>query len=213
MLIVPLDDRFFSSTRGRIVALLRRGARTASDLVQALGLTDTAIRVHLATLERDGLVQRSGERRGAGKPAAAYGLTPAAERLFPRAYERALRGLLEALSEELPPEVLERAVREAGRRLAASLRRAPSGADSQARLAQALAFFSELGGLPEVTRRDGGTVLTSSSCPLAGVVADHPEVCLLAEALLSELLGAPVHQECPQGAPPRCAFQLPAASA
>src|SRR5215217_7354360 len=151
MLIVPLDDRFFGSTRGRIVALLRRGARTAGDLAQALGLTDTAIRVHLATLERDGLVQRSGVRRGAGKPAAAYGLTAAAERLFPRAYERALRGLLDALSEALPPDALERAVREAGRRLAASARGAPSAAASRARLDQAMAFFGELGGLPEVT--------------------------------------------------------------
>jgi predicted ArsR family transcriptional regulator len=120
---------------------------------------------------------------------------------------------LDALSEELPPDALERAVREAGRRLAASAGGAPAAADSRARLDRALAFFGELGGLPEVTRRDGGAVLTSSSCPLAGVVADHPAVCLLAEALLAELLGAPVHQECPRGAPPRCAFRLSAATA
>src|ERR671928_1702040 len=77
------DKRFFASTRGRIVALLRRTARTVDELAAALDLTDNAVRAHLATLERDGLVEQQGVRRGAGKPAAAYALTLEAEHLFP----------------------------------------------------------------------------------------------------------------------------------
>ena len=82
------DERFFASTRGQVVALLRRGNRTVEELAQALGLTDNAVRAHLATLERDGLVRQAGLRGGPSKPAYAYALTPAAGRLFPRRMER-----------------------------------------------------------------------------------------------------------------------------
>jgi predicted ArsR family transcriptional regulator len=58
-----LDRRFFSSTRGRIVALLRAATRTVDELADALGLTDNAVRAHLVTLERDGLVEPSGQPR------------------------------------------------------------------------------------------------------------------------------------------------------
>ena len=50
--------RFFTSTRGKIITLLRRASRTVDELAQALDLTDNAVRAQLAALERDGLVQR-----------------------------------------------------------------------------------------------------------------------------------------------------------
>ncbi len=53
-----LDQKFLESTRGRIVALLRRSGRTVEELARALGLTDNGARAHLATLERDGIVRQ-----------------------------------------------------------------------------------------------------------------------------------------------------------
>ena len=47
------DQRFFESTRGRVVARLRRRRHTVEELAQELELTDNAIRAHLATLERE----------------------------------------------------------------------------------------------------------------------------------------------------------------
>ena len=68
---------FFASTRGQIITLLRRSSRTVDELAQALELTHTAVRAHLAALERDGLVHQRSERRGSGKPSSVYDLTPA----------------------------------------------------------------------------------------------------------------------------------------
>ena len=79
------NQRFLASTRGQIITLLRRSSRTVDELAQALNLTDNAVRAHLATLERDGVVQQSGVRRGSGKPASVYDLAPEAEQLFPKA--------------------------------------------------------------------------------------------------------------------------------
>ena len=54
------DTKFFESTRGRIVVLLRRSGRTVEELARALGLTDNGVRAHLAVLERDGIAAAAG---------------------------------------------------------------------------------------------------------------------------------------------------------
>ncbi len=54
------DQKFFASTRGQIVTLLRRTSYTVEELAQAVGLTDNGVRAHLAILERDGIVQQRG---------------------------------------------------------------------------------------------------------------------------------------------------------
>ena len=43
-------DRVLGSTRGRVIALLRRGPRTVNELADDLGLTDNAVRTHLSAL-------------------------------------------------------------------------------------------------------------------------------------------------------------------
>ena len=59
-------NRFLDSTRGQVATLLRRGSRTVEELAVELGLTDNAVRNHLALLERDGVVRQVGVRRGKG---------------------------------------------------------------------------------------------------------------------------------------------------
>src|SRR5215217_4418285 len=90
------NQRFLETTRGRILGLLRCGARTVEELAQAISLTDNAVRAHLATLERDGMVRSAGIRRGAGagKPSTLYELPPEAELVFSRAYPPVLTALL-----------------------------------------------------------------------------------------------------------------------
>ena len=51
-------------TRGRIVDLIRRSPCTATEIARELGLTYNAVRGHLTTLERDGLVRSRGARQG-----------------------------------------------------------------------------------------------------------------------------------------------------
>jgi predicted ArsR family transcriptional regulator len=204
-----LDRKFFESTRGRIVALLRRTGLTVDELAQELGLTDNGVRAHLATLERDGVVRQRGSVRrgsGGGKPAYVYELTPEAEDLFPKAYEPVLLRLLDVLSERLGPEESEALLRAVGRSLAEG-RTTPSD-DVHARLEAAVNVLDELGGLAELEERDGVLVIRGYSCPLAAVTPDHPEVCRMAETLLTELAGVPIHEHCDRGESPRCCFEV-----
>jgi predicted ArsR family transcriptional regulator len=203
------DEKFFESTRGQIVTLLRRSNRTVEDLAGALDLTDNGVRAHLAVLERDGIVRQRGSVRrssGGGKPAYVYELTQEGEDLFPKAYEPTLRRLLDILSDQLGPEESEALLRSVGRRLAEEH---STRADSaHARLEAAVEVLNELGGLAELEERDGAVVIRGYSCPLAGVTPDHPEVCRMAESLVAEVAGVPVHERCDRGERPRCCFEV-----
>ena len=203
------DERFFESTRGQIVTLLRRSGRTVEDLARVLDLTDNGVRAHLAILERDGIVRQRGSVRrssGGGKPAYIYELTEEAEDLFPKAYEPVLSRLLDVLSNRVGSEESEELLRSVGRRLAEE--HSVGTHDTHARLESAVEIFNELGGLAELEERDGTLVIRGYSCPLAGVTPDHPEVCRMAETLITELAGVPVYEHCDRGERPRCCFEV-----
>jgi predicted ArsR family transcriptional regulator len=203
------DERFFESTRGRIVMLLRRSGRTVEELANSQGLTDNGVRAHLAVLERDGIVRQRGSVRrgsGGGKPAYVYELTPKAEDLFTKAYEPTLRRLLDVLAERMGPEDTDALLRAVGRGLAEG-KTIPTGG-TRARLEVAVAVLNELGGLAQLEERDGAYVIQGYSCPLAALTPDHPEVCRMAETLVTEVAGVPVYERCDRGERPRCCFEV-----
>lgn len=200
-------QRFYDTTRGRVLWLLRRENRTVDDLASEIGVTDNAVRSHLAALERDGLIAQRALRRGKGKPAILYGLTEHAESLFPKAYGAVLHQLLDVLVEREEPDEIEHVLRKVGRRLAAA--RGPQAGDLEQRLRAAIDAIQELGGSAELIEREGADmVIQGYGCPLAGTVVDHPEVCHLVESLLEELTGVSIREDCERGEPPRCRFHV-----
>lgn len=207
----PLNSqRFLETTRGRILGLLRCDTRTVEELAQALDLTDNAVRAHLSTLERDGMVRSAGVRRGtgAGKPSTVYELPPGAEVVFSRAYPPMLGALLEELVAQLPSEQMEALLAATGRRLAEPLL-PPGTASRTARLRAAAEVLNALGGAASLEEGEGGTIIRGCGCPLASTVARRPEICRAFEALLSEVVGVPVRQCCHRGERPSCCFEVP----
>ena len=202
------EERFFASTRGQVVTLLRRSDRTVEDLAWVLGLTDNGVRAHLTVLERDGIVRQRGVvRRGSGKPAYVYGLTPQAEELFSKAYRPVLRELLDVMAERVGSEETEVLLRAVGSRMAdADGRDVPAGG-IRARLEAGVALLNELGGLAELEEHGDTVLIRGYSCPLTAVVAGHPEVCRMIESLLTELTSVPIHEHCDRGDSPRCCFE------
>jgi predicted ArsR family transcriptional regulator len=203
-----LDERFFESTRGRIVRLLRGTTSTVNELTEALGLTDNAVRAQLLSLERDGLVRQSGTQRGSRKPHFAYELTPEAERLFPKAYDVLLNRLIAVLKGRLAPEEVATILRDVGRSLADDQALEQPAGDLESRLERALGTLEAIGGSARIVREEGKLFIRSRSCPLAAAVAEHPEVCRLAETLLAEIVGAPVLERCERGPAARCRFEI-----
>lgn len=202
---ITFDKRFFDSTRGQIVTLLRSAPCTVDELAGKLNLTDNAVRAHLATLERDGLVRQSGLRRGPRKPHFTYVLTEEADRLFPKAYDALLNQLIAVLKTRLEPAEIEDVLREVGRALASD---APSGPSLESRVQTAVKVLAAIGGAAEIEQHGDKIVIASNSCPLSAAVAVHPEVCRLAETLVAEIVKVPVEEKCDRNGRPKCRFEL-----
>ena len=165
-----------------------------------------AASARLATLERDGIVRQRGVvRRGSGKPAYVYGLTPQAEELFPKAYGPVLRELLGVLAERVGFEETEALLRAVGSRLAGG-RGVPAGG-VRARLEAGVALLNDMGGLAELEEQGDAVLIRGYSCPLTAVVPGHPGVCRMTESLLTELTGVPIQERCDRGEKPRCCFE------
>lgn len=199
------ESRFLESTRGQVLARLRRSDQTVDELAEALGLTRNAIRLHLQRLELDGLVAVVGLRRPerAGKPAQLYGMVPGADQRFSRAYAPVLGALLEVLGERMEPAAVEAIAREAGRRLAEGM---DGGAGEKDAAEFARRILADLGGQVEVEAVAEGLVIQGCGCPLSAVTEGRPEVCRAMETLLSTALQRPVRESCERGARPRCRF-------
>ena len=197
------DKHFFATTRGRIVALLRQQARTVDELARSLGLTDNAVRAHLTTLERDGLVERAGLRPGPSKPSYDYDLTAETEHLFSRAYPPVLDALLAELLDRDGIEAVEALLQSTGKRLAQAH---PPAGDTKKRLAQGTMVLNELGGLAETETNGDQVCIRGYSCPLASITGKHPAVCLGIATLLSEVVGIPMREACDRSGRPRCCF-------
>lgn len=187
--------------------LLRGEARTVTELSEALGLTDNGVRLHLATLERDGLVRQSGERPGARKPHFVYELTAEAEEIFPKVYDLVLNNLLAVLTEKMGTGEVEELLREVGRRVAGPGEPA-SGEPVEARLDRALQAIEDIGGQGRIEKEAGKTFICGASCPLTAVAKDHAGVCGMLAEVLSSIVGVPVRPCCLQDPAPRCRFEV-----
>jgi predicted ArsR family transcriptional regulator len=206
------SERILETTRGRVLALLRRGDLTTDELAGALGLTDNAIRAHLATLERDGLVQARGERRDGriGKPATVYTASPDVDTIFSKAYIPLLTSLLSALGNRLTAKQLRELLEDVGGRLAAGVAHSSGELSQRARAASNL--LNQLGGLSSVEEVEAGTryLIQGCGCPLGIAVRERPEVCEAVVGLLSTVTGAEVRSCCRHGERPSCCFEIQA---
>ncbi|HWG34643.1 MAG TPA: helix-turn-helix domain-containing protein [Gemmatimonadaceae bacterium] len=199
------ERHFGDSTRGRIVAILRRGWRSVDEIAATLGLTDNAVRAHIATLERDGVVAAAGSRRDGtvGKPATLYGVAEGADTLFSSAYAPALSALIAELESRHPGEVRS-ILRGAGSRLGPRA----SGTFAE-RVDDAASLLTELGADADVVETPEGYEIHGNGCALSQAVSSHPDACCMVEQLLAEVTGGKVCERCERGQkPPRCSFLI-----
>jgi predicted ArsR family transcriptional regulator len=205
---LPWRARFFDSTRGKILERLRGGEATVNDLAAELKLTDNAIRAHLLTLERDGLIRQAGTQAGFRKPHAVYALTPGAEQFFPKAYGPLLDLVLTVFARKLTPSELRAGMRQIGQRVAERHLPEVAGKTREQRIKAALRILKELGGAATFHESEGKHLIRGNGCPLAAATAGHPEACLIAESLLARVIGAGVKQRCIRGDTPSCCFEI-----
>jgi predicted ArsR family transcriptional regulator len=193
-------------TQARLLGLLRRSRRTISELSEALGLSDNAVRTHVVALARDGIVEDAGTQKDTGgKPARVYGLSAKGEELFPKAYATVLGRIIEEVARQYGPERAVELLRAVGERVAGTT---PATTDPAVRVEAAAEALRSLGGDVETQRGECGWRLQGYACPLSSVAAEHAEVCALAQALVARITGRVVVERCDRSGRPRCAFEI-----
>jgi len=205
-----LRKQFLETSRGRIAALLQRGGLTAEEMASGLGLTTNAIRAQLAAMERDGLVRRVGQKRGATRPSHVFEVTAEVEQLLSGMYVPLLIHLVRVFSKNLQGDQLRKIMRQAGRSLADDFpgaKRPAASLEARVRMANEL-MIAQLGAVTHIDRKNGGFVIRGAACPIAAITGKDPAACLMVEGFLQEIVGTPTRECCDRKGRPRCCFEF-----
>jgi predicted ArsR family transcriptional regulator len=183
-------DRFFQTTRGKIVSeLRRRGCASATDLARSFGLSPNAVRQQLMVLERDGLVAETPVRRGPTKPTYEFSLTPEADKLFPQSYDKMLTAVLRELRSQFGTAGVERVFEGLSRRAIERARLSVTAGEPEQKIAQLTEMLRRSGVVAEYSLIDGGFALHEHNCPYSSAAKEHPEVCQVIHHVIDDMLG------------------------
>jgi predicted ArsR family transcriptional regulator len=188
-------DRFFSTTRGKIVSELRsRRAASAVELAAVLGLSPNAIRQQLMVLARDGFVLERPVRRGRTKPTYVFSLTREGEKLFPQQYDKMLSAVLHEVRRQFGETGVRQVFHGIAQRAVIRASSRVTAADPEGKLIQITDFLRDRGVSAQYERTENGFVLHEHNCPYSEVVKEHPEMCNVIHAVLDSTVGAK-HQQ------------------
>jgi DeoR family transcriptional regulator, suf operon transcriptional repressor len=173
--------------RALLDALKRRGPLGAEALALAAGISASGVRQQLTTLERDGLVTASNERKNAstgantgantGRPEKIYRLTQAGDALYPRFYAELTNELLGYLDDD-DPVLLERLfARRMQRRIEAARQRLAPLPDLRAKAYELARILDADGYLAECSETSDGWLISEKNCAILSIALRYGQAC------------------------------------
>lgn len=180
-----------TSTRREIINILRTvGPLTVGELGERLGITHVAVRRHLTSLERDGLVTSVQERLPMGRPTRVYSLTEAADSLFPKKYGAFTLELLDFMSQQGSEMVESFFANRGGAMVEKYGPEVTAGASLEERVARLTEVQQANGYLAEWEKGDGDLLMLKEfNCPVHQVSKKYPHACHHELAFFKTVLG------------------------
>jgi predicted ArsR family transcriptional regulator len=185
------------STKEQILTFLKRtGGGTIDEVARGFSLARMTVRQHLASLERDGLVNSREERRRTGRPHLLYTLSESGQEKFPKRYDRladlALQEVALLDSEEiagLTPEDKKRLLlRKMADRVFLQHESKVRGKGLGARVVAVADILREEGGFAEWAEHGETYEIVDYNCVYRRVADSHLDVCDWHVQLLGRLL-------------------------
>lgn len=177
-----------TTRRAILLTIKKRGEARAEELAEALAITPSGIRQHLAALLAEGLVALREQRGSAGRPKHVYSVTPAAESLFPKNYGELTCELLDYAGAEGPGTVERLFDRRRQRRAAAAALRL-EGKDFDERVAELARILDEDGYLADTVRgEDGDWRIVEHNCAILEVAFRYGQACGSELAFLRDVM-------------------------
>lgn len=177
-----------------IETLQRQGSATIRDLEDVLGVTTTAVRQHLNTLQAEGYLERRTVHAGVGRPHHAYFLTNKVQELFACQCDDLALTLLQELfvleGSERTHLLLDRVSTRLAGKYASSVR----AQALQGRVSELAETLNGNGVLADALPQDNGTILLRTyNCPFHELASEHREICDMDTAMMRKVLGSEVN--------------------
>jgi len=185
-------------TRRAITKLLKtEGPIDSAQLAERLGLTAMAVRQHLYSLQREGLVTAEERPVPIGRPAKFWRLTRDADRLFPEAYAELSVALIDSVKDAFGDEGLERVLTSrCARQRTDYAKRIKPGASLQKKLEALAQVRSEEGYMAEIRKEgEGSYLLVENHCPICAAANACQGFCSTELDLFRSVLGRGVSVE------------------
>jgi DeoR family transcriptional regulator, suf operon transcriptional repressor len=187
----------------------RHGEMTVRELVDALGVTTTAIRLQVDRLVGDGILTATKRSRGRGRPSDVFSLTERGLNLVQPRYDLLLGHLIEELANDVGTDRVVQILSRVAARMADGFAGRVNGATVQERLANLVQLWQEQG-IPVVVRYEGNhIILRQCGCPYYKVARGNRTICRMDARMMSQLVGRPVRQtQCLHDGHTACEFQI-----
>ncbi|TVY00276.1 helix-turn-helix transcriptional regulator [Paenibacillus cremeus] len=199
------------STRKVILTMLKtKGLLSVNEMAKQLGITEMAVRRHLNTLERDGLIDSKLVRQAMGRPTNLYFLTENAEELFPKKYHHLTLDLLEELVTLAGENKVEQLFEGRKERLISRYEDRMAGKSLDERVKELADIQNANGYMVELEETDNGDyVINEYNCPISQVANQYNHACSCELSMFKSLLGAEVERtECLAKGGSKCAYHI-----
>ncbi len=180
-----------TDTREKVLNLLKvRGALTADQIADELGITSVGVRRHLITMERDGLAKYKVEQRGQGRPGFVYSITEQGDEFFPRTYPQLANSLIETVQALYGNEGIEKLFDKRTEELSRQYQERLASKSLSERVAELAKIRSEEGYMAEWEALDERTlVLREHNCAICQVAKKCQSACSHELDLFKKVLG------------------------
>ena len=167
---------------------------SVSDLVQATGVTRTAVTEQLHELVSAGFVEQSAERLpGRGRPRYLFKATnDALVLLFSSNQRLVVPAIWKAIHEVGGDQLKDKVRKKVSRILAEHYNGKVTAKKPEDRLRQLMSIFIEEGGILEAIEEDGKLVVYKRSCPFISMVDANRTICSVDLDMMSQVVGRPV---------------------
>jgi predicted ArsR family transcriptional regulator len=211
--VILLSIENDTSTRKVLMTLMKtKGSLSVNEMAKELGITEMAIRRHLNTLERDGLIEAKLIRQAMGRPMHLYSLTLLADDLFPKNYHQLTLELLSELETEENDNPVGQLFEGRKQKLLQKYQGRMEGKNLADRVAELTEIQNNNGYMAQwETAIAGHYVFTEYNCPIAQVAKQYNEACHCELSLFQNLLGAEVERtECLTKGGNKCTYHIKA---
>jgi predicted ArsR family transcriptional regulator len=181
-------------TKQKILTLLKmNGGLTTSDLSDMLGISATAVRRHLNTLEAQDLITHRTEQQGMGRPGFIYELAVGASNVFPQSYATFATNILQDLVKMEGIEKLDELFNQRQESRRQQYVSQVDGENLSERIASLARLLESEGRMTTWQQLDKGRyILREHNCPILQVAEQFDHPCRCEVALFREILNAQV---------------------